>query len=212
MKILVIGESCLDIFNYGTCERLAPEVPVPIFKPGFAVENMGMAGNVKNNLVALGADAVLHTNQNWREITKTRFMDNNTNHMFMRLDVNDAAFGRVNVKDINFDNYHAVIISDYNKGFLKEKDIKYIALRHKLVFLDSKKAIGTWCRNITFIKINNHEFKKAKNRIAKSILDKLIITLGPDGASFRNTVYPVPLVILKNAAGSGDTFIGCAVE
>ena len=29
--ILVIGESCLDVFHYGECERLCPEAPVPVF-------------------------------------------------------------------------------------------------------------------------------------------------------------------------------------
>ena len=32
-KILVVGESCLDVFTYGDVERLSPEAPVPVFKP-----------------------------------------------------------------------------------------------------------------------------------------------------------------------------------
>lgn len=30
IKVLVIGDGCLDIFRYGKCERLSPEAPVPI--------------------------------------------------------------------------------------------------------------------------------------------------------------------------------------
>ena len=33
MKILVIGDSCEDVFRYGEVNRLAPEAPVPIIKP-----------------------------------------------------------------------------------------------------------------------------------------------------------------------------------
>ena len=32
-KILVIGDSCKDIFRYGSIDRLAPEAPVPVIKP-----------------------------------------------------------------------------------------------------------------------------------------------------------------------------------
>ena len=35
MKILVIGDSCKDVFVYGTIERLAPEAPIPVIKPLF---------------------------------------------------------------------------------------------------------------------------------------------------------------------------------
>ena len=92
MKILVIGESCRDIFNYGECNRLCPEAPVPIFNLIETTENGGMALNVKNNILALNAMTELITNPNWQDISKTRFIDIRTNHMFMRLDCNDNAY------------------------------------------------------------------------------------------------------------------------
>ena len=33
MKILVIGDSCVDIFRYGEVNRIAPEAPIPVIKP-----------------------------------------------------------------------------------------------------------------------------------------------------------------------------------
>ena len=33
MKILVVGDSCIDIFRYGKVTRIAPEAPVPIIVP-----------------------------------------------------------------------------------------------------------------------------------------------------------------------------------
>ena len=71
MKILVIGESCKDVFHYGECNRLCPEAPVPVFNSTEITENEGMAKNVQRNLVSLGCDAVLHTNENWEDVTKT---------------------------------------------------------------------------------------------------------------------------------------------
>ena len=32
-NILVVGDSCIDRFVYGTAVRLAPEAPVPVFNP-----------------------------------------------------------------------------------------------------------------------------------------------------------------------------------
>ena len=34
MKILVIGELCVDRFIYCDVKRLSPEAPVPVLKPG----------------------------------------------------------------------------------------------------------------------------------------------------------------------------------
>ena len=33
MKVLIIGDSCKDIFIYGKVKRLTPEAPVPVFNP-----------------------------------------------------------------------------------------------------------------------------------------------------------------------------------
>ena len=48
-KVLVIGDGCKDVFQYGKCERLSPEAPVPVFKPTKTTSNGGMAVNVYNN-------------------------------------------------------------------------------------------------------------------------------------------------------------------
>ena len=154
MKILVIGESCKDVFNYGRCTRLCPEAPVPVFNPIRTVENPGMAMNVQRNIQALGADANIHTNSNWQNITKTRFIDLRSNHMFMRLDQGDESYGRSKLKLIKFSKYDSVVISDYNKGFLSEDDIEYVTSKHDVVFLDTKKRLGAWCEKARFIKIN----------------------------------------------------------
>jgi D-beta-D-heptose 7-phosphate kinase/D-beta-D-heptose 1-phosphate adenosyltransferase len=50
IKILVIGDSCTDVFLYGNVFRLAPEGPVPVFNPHLEKMNGGMALNVKNNI------------------------------------------------------------------------------------------------------------------------------------------------------------------
>ena len=58
--------------------------------------------------------------------------------MFLRVDANDNITRVRNLRDINYAKYDAIIISDYNKGFLDPEDIDYIAGQHDLVLLDTK--------------------------------------------------------------------------
>ena len=37
--------------------------------------------------------------------------------------------------------------------------------------------------------------------------NKLIITLGPQGASFQGKIYPVETTEIKDLSGAGDTFL-----
>jgi D-glycero-beta-D-manno-heptose-7-phosphate kinase len=206
MKILVIGESCKDIFKYGKCERLDPAAPAIVFCPLETKENGGMAMNVFNNLKTLGAEVEIHTNQNWSIVTKTRFVDKKTNYILLREDNNDGQYGLCNIESIDFKKYDAIVISDYNKGFISKLDIKQICKKHPLVFLDTKKEIGKWCECVTFIKINNYEVSRA-HHVTKNLRDRLVITLGPAGASHKNTIYPVKAVDIKDLSGAGDTFM-----
>jgi len=207
MSILVIGESCLDVFMYGECKRLCPEAPVPVFNPTHKVENGGMAFNVYRNLQSMGAECFLQTNSNYKKITKTRFVDHKTNHMFMRLDENDKSFQKCDLKKINFSSYDAVVVSDYNKGYLSKKDINYIGKQHDCVFLDTKKILGDWCKSIAYIKVNLDEFERTRHILDEEIRDKLIITMGADGARHKGILYPVPKVEIKDTSGAGDTFV-----
>tara|TARA_R100001440_G_scaffold71713_1_gene94910 strand:- start:888 stop:1649 length:762 start_codon:yes stop_codon:yes gene_type:complete len=209
LNFLVIGESCLDVFSYGTTTRLCPDAPAPVFNLIKTKKNGGMAMNVKNNLSSLGANVDICTNLNWRKITKNRFIEINSNYMFMRLDSNDENYGHLDMESVDFENYDAVVISDYDKGFVSQEQIEKICSKKKHVFLDTKKPVGDWCQNATIIKINHVEYKKSikTNRLNKKTKDKLITTMGKDGCLFRNVVYPVREVEVKDVSGAGDTFL-----
>ena len=59
-KILVIGETCLDRYVFGTCERISPEAPVPILNTSSdPLVKKGMAANVATNIMSLGQEADL---------------------------------------------------------------------------------------------------------------------------------------------------------
>jgi len=54
-SVLVIGDLMVDHYIWGTATRLSPEAPVPIVNVKKETTTLGGAGNVVQNLVALGA-------------------------------------------------------------------------------------------------------------------------------------------------------------
>jgi len=215
MKILVIGDNCLDIFRYGKVNRLAPEAPIPIINPLKEVSTPGMAGNVVRNIEALGHQVEFITNTT--EIKKIRYVCSKYNHLLLRVDENDKC-EKINLDilyNTNFDEYDAVVISDYCKGFLTEEDIEFISKSHPITFLDTKKILGNWAHDILFIKINYHEYEKNLDILSKDkiIKNKTIITTGKHGCNYQGKNYPTQEVPVKDVSGAGDTFLaGLVVE
>lgn len=206
-KIGIVGENCLDTFVYCESERLAPDLPVPILKEISRKSNRGMAGNVVDNIAALngGFDFPCYFNEVLPE--KVRFVHERTNHTFFRVDYND----RVDPFVFNFDaagkflECEYLIISDYNKGFLNESALKFIIDSHPKVIIDSKKKIGKWCENAYLIKINEYEFNRSTEITEKAKVN-CIVTLGQNGARYRDSIYPVEPCEVKDSSGAGDTF------
>jgi len=54
-KILVVGDLMIDHYLWGSCERISPEAPVQVINVKSESTLLGGAGNVINNLKALGA-------------------------------------------------------------------------------------------------------------------------------------------------------------
>ena len=219
MKILVIGDSCTDVFIYGDIIRLAPEAPVPVFNPRRSVKNDGMAKYVSNNVEAL--DVTIHTITNKNSIKKVRYVDHKSNQLVLRVDEHDYC-DRIDSDTLggienNFCKPYfaekvevdAIIISDYCKGFLHEDDIKWICDNNKNVFVDTKKKLGEWVENCTYLKINSLEYENNEEFLNEyyAIMDKTIVTKGNEGCLFQGKIYPTEDVQVKDISGAGDTFI-----
>jgi bifunctional ADP-heptose synthase (sugar kinase/adenylyltransferase) len=213
MKILVIGDSCKDIYKYGICDRLDQEAPVPIFKEEKEVTYEGMSLNVANNVASFGINCDLITNS--KSIKKIRFVDIRSNQLVMRVDENDGIPNIRKLKEIKLNKYDAVIVSDYNKGFLTEGQMNYIASNSKLSFLQTNKVLEKWCENFSYIKINNYEFQNTSQFTPKKYLEQLnlIITKGEKGAVFKNKNFQIKKpVTIRSLAGAGDTFLAGLVS
>jgi bifunctional ADP-heptose synthase (sugar kinase/adenylyltransferase) len=206
-KVLLIGDSCIDRYHYGTVERISPEAPVPIFKVLKTENKNGMSLNVKENLLGLGVSVGIVTNE--KEIIKSRHIENKSRQHIIRVDWGEGEkvkpLSLDNIKDINFDQYDAVIISDYNKGFITKENISQILnfTNNTPVFVDTKKK-DLRCYENCIIKINEKEKKEVTN-FPKNY--SLIVTLGERGALYNNVIYPTDKVEVFDVCGAGDTFI-----
>jgi bifunctional ADP-heptose synthase (sugar kinase/adenylyltransferase) len=213
MKILVIGEKCFDVFVYGEVNRLSPEAPIPVLIPKNIVTGEGMGKNVVNNLIAISKDddyeiGFVHQE---KAIAKTRFVEEKSNHPFLRVDEGEEDVDRLEWSDEvieEISNADAVIVSDYNKGFLFQEDLIKIAELSKLCVLDTKKKLDSETINsYDFVKLNESEFKNNYTEDDR-LLDRIIITLGSKGAKHKNILYPSesPKETI-DVSGAGDTFI-----
>lgn len=211
-KIVVIGELCHDVFVYGECKRLSPEAPVPVFNPIHSVENLGMAGNVVANINTIDSNIGISFYHSLEKITKTRYVDKKTNHLFLRVDdeprVNRIHISETLISDIK--EADAVVISDYNKGFLSEDDLYTISKLARFAIVDTKKRMNPiHLSHFNFIKINEHE---ANQGVADELKEKTIVTLGPKGAMYMDTLYPSPHPKETiDVSGAGDTFLAAFV-
>jgi len=213
-SILVIGDFCIDYFIYGKTERLSPEAPVPIFIPTQSKVNDGMAGNVVRNLMVMTTEYQIDLYHQDQQIKKTRYIDQNTNHMFLRVDEGEDNITKIELTNDVIEKIkqaEAVVVSDYNKGYLDLKTINQIAKLAKLSFLDTKKKINSdTIESYTFIKLNEEEFKKNMTDDPEK-LKKIVATLGSKGAQYMGKLYPVTAKETIDVSGAGDTFLAAFV-
>jgi len=197
-KILLLGDTCIDDYNYGYCERLSPEAPVPIFKITETDSKLGMANNVKDNLESLGCTVdVIFGNRN---SVKKRFIDLRSQQHLLRID-QDQMSDEIVLPQV-LDIYDALVISDYEKGSCTYKLIMQAIEKFQgPIFLDTKKT-DLEKFNGCIVKINDIEFSKAVTHC-----DNLIVTMGNRGAMYKNELFPVDKVNVIDVCGAGDTFL-----
>ena len=197
MRVLVIGDSCEDRFVYGNAKRLSPEAPVPILESQRTETSKGMAWNVFNNLLAFGIETSMLTNA--EQIVKTRYIDEKSNYQILRVD--DEPKIKPLEEVVSNDNYDALVISDYDKGFIKQEKLFEICSTFVgPIFVDTKKST---IPGNAYVKINESEFDKVTHYNPET----LIITKGGKGAEYQGNLYPAEKVNVYDVVGAGDTFL-----
>lgn len=200
-NILVIGDICTDLYQYGTVDRISPEAPVPIFNFFYEEEKDGMAGNVCCNLQALGCNVKLYSGERSR---KTRIIDTRSKQHLLRIDmdrvVSPLSYSNIVPHDLEVSD--GIVISDYGKGFISYEFITQLMENYrKPIFIDTKKTDIQQFEGC-HVKINGLEFTRLESQCSG-----LIVTLGMYGAKYRGVVYPPTVVEVLDVCGAGDTFL-----
>ena len=210
-NVIVIGDKCTDKYIFGETTRLSPEQPVPVLDQTRIEERPGMAANVEVNLKAFGLNTLLLSQR--EQITKTRFIDTNSGYQLMRLDETPKV-GRIANAELKMGLMHmnpdAVVISDYDKGYISDDDLWHICHNiNRPIFVDTKKR-KLFQKDNVFWKINKKEY---------DLLDKshipnethLIVTLGSGGATWAGMKFLPQVVKVFDVCGAGDTFMAALV-
>jgi bifunctional ADP-heptose synthase (sugar kinase/adenylyltransferase) len=199
IKILLIGDNGIDQYQYGTVTRISPEAPVPVVNYTHTVTKPGMAANVKENLLALGCEVdFVH---GIKTCIKTRVIDSRTKQHLVRID-QDSPSRAVKIDYNNIHKYNAIVVSDYNKGSVDYDTIENLRYRYTgPIFIDTKKTDLARFEGC-FVKINQVEYEAAK-----TFPTELIVTLGREGAKYKEHTVSAPQVEAFDVCGAGDTFL-----
>lgn len=217
MKVAVLGDLIEDVFIYGECERLNPEGPSPLVTHKRTIRKMGGAANVVENLKRLGVDVEFH-HPNTTPSRKTRI--NANGQIICRLD-EDVISPELQL-DLSRNSYDLLILSDYNKGALKDCR-ELISAANCKVIVDPKKEfinyVGAFC-----IKPNKLEFEKFYGDISERNIRKfahennhelVIVTLGKDGLVYlyEDKFYHLSSITnqVADVTGAGDCFVAAMV-
>lgn len=203
MKILVIGDGCIDEYRYGEIRRVNPESSAPLLNFDESEEKMGMAFNVAQNLVAFGAFVELLVPDTLSR--KIRYIDRRTGEHLLRVDHDVQANAYLVGSKYMFD---AIVISDYDKGFVSDKTILKLRKNFKgPIYMDTKKKNLADFPGV-YIKINERELFESTSLPAH---DKLIVTRGSKGCGYMDKMYKAKKIEVVDVCGAGDVFLAAMV-
>ena len=247
IKVLLIGDFMLDNYIMGTSNRMSPEAPVPIVIPQENYSTPGGAGNVAINLSAMGANVDclgLVGDDIWGELLLSNLKNSDINiekidviknhpttlkqriysngKQVARIDTEKIFDKRFKISDYDLDNYDVCIVSDYNKGVIKNTNF-----HTNLLIVDPKKEDFSFYKNADIITPNLNELQKAtkiKIKDDKSIIDAcnelikknnfnyILATKGDQGMTIvgkNNFTRHIKAHAIKNpdVTGAGDTVI-----
>jgi len=224
-KILIIGDLIIDETWYVNANKLSPEAPIPVafltsqlphLSPGGAglaasyakknnIDSVFYTAAHADNFVWLAAKGInIHNAQRINNVTKTRYVDVNSNYHLLRVD-NDhtVSFPTIDISKFSkkiykilSDDIGGIAILDYNKGMFADTDIcQFIietAYQYNIPTYVDTRSNPTKFAGCNFLKLNAKEYDVACTDLGIdspyalcSVLDisKLLITKGKEGAT-----------------------------
>ena len=168
-NILVIGDLMVDHYLWGTCGRVAPDAPVPVVDITEETSVLGGAGNVINNLIALGANVgVLSVVGNDDVAEELKYLIDATDTKSYLIEQKGrktskktkVMSGRTQMLRFDHESKNNISFDTANKVYAKFQEI--INAYDTILFSDYKKGVLT--------KYLIKDIIKAANRAGKKIL------------------------------------------
>jgi len=181
ITVLLVGDFMMDHYIMGTSNRMSPEAPIPVVVPEKEYSIPGGAGNVAMNLRTMGANVVcvgFVGDDIWGErllsLLKNKGInidgiDIIKNHpttlkqriysdgkQVVRLDTEKIIDWTSNFLSKDLKNYHTCLLSDYNKGVIKNANIDT-----NILIVDPKKENFSLYKNAHIITPNLNELQRA---------------------------------------------------
>ncbi len=250
-KVLVVGDIMLDEFIFGDTNRINPEAPVPVVLVRRKEFRLGGAANAAANLAALGAQVTLISQIGNDETGKilTQLLDvAQIKHVLVARDdmitIKKTRIVARNQQVVRFDEElicppsiealkktilatssvpaDAILLSDYNKGFVVKEIVDTLKSRDVPLFADVKSAHAEFVKEAFAVVPNIHEaIQFAGSGTPEEIVAKIscalntnaIVKLGDRGAivhakdSKTSFYVPTKKRAVHDVTGAGDTFI-----
>ena len=247
ITILLVGDFMIDHYVTGTSNRMSPEAPVPVVIPKEEYSIPGGAGNVAMNLRAMGANVVclgVVGDDIWGEVLLSTLKNEDINvdnidiiknhpttlkqriysdgKQVARIDIEKILDWRFKISDYTLDNYDACIVSDYNKGVIKDTNIDT-----NILIVDPKKDDFSFYKKAHIITPNLNELQRAtkieikddqsivdacNELIEKNNFNYIVAKRGAQGITVvgkNNFIKHIKAHSIKNpdVTGAGDTVI-----
>lgn len=232
IKIAVIGDIIVDKYISGSCHRISPEAPIPIVEYEKTKLVLGGAANVFSNLIGLKVDTLLIgavgsdkagkfvTNvcgsegvlqRNITTTLKTRIVSNNQH--IVRIDHEERY--RSTIKDVTdtkelLEKFQpdAIIVSDYDKGFVTEAIVNMVKHMDCLLVADPKE--NPWMFE-GFDTITPNEKESNQVMPSRKKVANILVTLGPKGMKLVNKEGEFKIASVAkevcDVTGAGDTVV-----
>lgn len=154
-KILVVGDRLLDRWWIGEASGLSAEAPIPVVKVHEIKELPGGAGNVAENLKALGEEVTTVFGGGFP--IKDRLLVGDC--QLARWDFGDKCEqARLDLLQAALQNVKAVVVADYLKGSINSKVVGAIRDAQLPTFVDTKGSPWPWFGIATVVFPNDKEY------------------------------------------------------